>query len=319
MLLYTQKCNIACSHCVYDCSPDKNQKLDFNKTISLVKELHKFKIMQLILAGGEPLLYFDEVLKIISTAKKHKVDSILLTNGFWASSKKKAEETVSKLVSAGLNELVVSNDEFHSRFIPMTYTTNIFDAAKKHHLKASLKIVYSKNNSVFDFLHKNQNYFSKKNKKIALSFQQVLPIGRAAQNIPKENFNACRNTKTFDKKCDFLGNLVINYDGRVFACCNIFPEENPVFCLESNFNSNSLPFELINSYQKSLLVFYLRTKGPYFIQKLAEKHKLNKVNAPERLLKGYVNSCDYCQLNLSQYSQKELNFLLLNEFEKNKK
>jgi MoaA/NifB/PqqE/SkfB family radical SAM enzyme len=316
---YTQKCNIECSHCVNDCGPNKTKKLDFEKILLLLKFLPEFKIDKIGLTGGEPLLYSKEVFEVISTASKHKLKPKLISNGFWGSSRKEAERMVSKLVSCGLKSLNISTDKFHLKFVPMQNIVNIFDAARKQkNLNFCLRICFSKSYSVLDFVAENKEYFSKpgKRKPVVVNSQPIAPFGRAFHNIPKEEY--ITKNRILKTKCPFLRLPAINYDGRFFVCCyNDFKVKNTAFEL-ADFNSVS-PRELIESYQKSLFVFYLRHKGPYFIEKLARKHKLKKVNKTRKLLRKYIGLCDYCVLNLGKYSKKDLNEMLSSEFKKDKR
>ena len=317
-LLYTRKCNLKCAHCISDCSIEQDSKLDCNKVLKFLQKLPKKKIAQIGITGGEPLLYFDEIIKVISTAKKIGTKPKLISNGSWGSTKQKAEQVVSKLSSAGLSGLSISNDEFHLKFVPINYIFNIFEASRKYKLDLTLRISLSKNYSVMDFVANNKDYLAKlksNEKPFNVFSQPLVPIGRASEYVSEENFSASKN---FCKgRCRFLVDPAINHDGKLFVCCNSTTPSNDTFEL-GDLNSDS-PEKLIDAYHKSLLVFYLRRKGPYFLVNLAEKHKLKKVRKTEKKLEGkYVGVCDYCSLNLGQYSGKDLRELLEEEFSRDK-
>ena len=324
LVSYTSKCNLSCEHCIVDCGPERNEKLGFEKVLSFVRDLKNFEVTNVNFTGGECTLFFDELLKIISVGKKQGISSGIITNGFWGYSKKNAERMVSGLAKAGLKELWISVDEFHLKFIPMKSIFNIVDAVqkKKKKIKVYLKFAYSKNSSVLDFVKENSEYFKnlKKmplTKDLFIATQPLIPLGRAFKNVPKQSYLVEHETHAIP--CNFLGNPFLNFDGNAFCCCNASglnnPFQDPFFLGD---NSSSLE-ELVSVYQESLFVFYLRVKGPYFIEMLARKHKLKKVNKVKNLLSKYIGGCDFCVLNLSQYQKAAVDVMLLNEFNKDRK
>lgn len=317
-LIYTQKCNIRCEHCITEAGQDKNGKLDLNKVLSLIHDSVESGINTVGITGGEPLLFFDEMIEIISVAKKHGMESKLVSNGFWGSTKEKAEEMVSILSNAGLNYLNISLDEFHLKFIPEKNILNISDAVKKQkNLALILRICCTKDYSVLDFIKRNKDYLKEINcnKPFLIAFQPLVPVGRALYNLSKKKY--VTKKQICKEKCPFLGKPTVNYDGKVFVCCGCFEAENTSFNV-ADFNSDS-PKKILELYQRDPFIFYQRTKGPYFLVKLAEKRKLKKKYKTKRILDKYVGICDYCMVNLGCYSKKDMNAMLLKEFEKDKK
>ncbi|MFH1663735.1 MAG: radical SAM protein [archaeon] len=321
---YTNKCNIECRHCIVDCGPDKGEKLDFERFLLFVGRFKEFGVKSLEVTGGESFLFFDELVKIFSEAKKLGVSSSLISNGLWGFSEENAERVVSELVGAGLKGLYISSDEFHLEFVPAKSVFNIVDAVmkRKEKVKAVIKFCYSRNYSFFDFLTENAGYFKNLKKKypkknLNVLVQPVIPLGRAIEKVPKENCVAGK--KTTEKLCPMLGSPFINHDGNVFFCCNGSELSNPlegVFFL-GNFYSDSFE-EFVKKYQKNLFAFYVKVKGPAFIEKLVRKHKLKKVNKMKYPLVGYTGICDFCFWNLGQYLKQDLDDMLLEEFSKDK-
>jgi len=321
--VYTNKCNLSCSHCISNCGPHKKGKIDLERVLQIIELLPDFKINRIGITGGESLLFFDEIIKVISTAKKHKIKANLISNGFWASNKENTEKIISELSDAGLTFLNISVDKFHSKFVPVQNAFNVFDVIRKRkQIYGCLRFCSTKDSSLLEFIGQNLDYFkgiNSKERSFLLFSQEVIPMGRAFDNIPKEKYSY--KNHVVKCKCPFLGLPTIEYDGKVLVCCNTFEDndfkEKTAFEL-ADFNSDS-PKTVIKSYRNNLFVFYLRNKGPYFISQLAEKHKLKKVNKPKKLLDGYMGLCDYCLINLSQYSKEEMDNMLLQEFNKDRK
>ncbi len=319
--VYTQKCNIRCAHCIINCSPEAELKLDLNRVLLFLKELPEFKIKEIGITGGESLLFFDEVIEIISAAKNLGIKPKLISNGFWASTPEKTEEILSKLYSAGLRALNISSDHFHSKFIPEQNVLNIMRAVKKKKdLDFSLRTCITNDYSLLDFMADHKDYFDEikeKNlrKNFSFFFQFIVPQGRAFANLSKEKFPVIKEPS--GGACRFLGLFTVNYNSKCFICCNGLNKSDVAFEL-GDFSSDSFE-ELVKAYRKSLFVFYLRVKGPYYVNKLAEKHNLRKVYKTEKLAKGYTGMCNYCVATLAQYAKKDMENMLLQEFEKDRK
>lgn len=72
-----ENCNLDCKYCFVN--KDKNNKFTrFDDLYNLIKRL-EYKNLILTFSGGEPLLYIDEIIKIITKVKPNSVD--ILTNG----------------------------------------------------------------------------------------------------------------------------------------------------------------------------------------------------------------------------------------------
>ncbi len=315
--IYTKKCNIKCDHCINNCGPFETSKVDLNTCLSVLPLLKEEGIKEIGFTGGEPLLYFDEMIALFSAAKKNKVNPKLISNGFWGSSPEKTEKMLSKLVSAGLMCLNISTDNFHVKFIPEKNIINIFDAARKYKkLQIILRVAVSKDYSFLDFLVNNKEYFTKihaDKKPFHVLSQILVPAGRAAKNVSNKTY-FISNKKLLKQKCPFLGKPTINHDGKMFVCCNGFEGSNTAFKF-ADFNTDSHK-KSIEAYRKNIFVFYLRHKGPAFIFDLAKKNKLKKVNKVKKVLQGYASLCDFCVFSLSPYEKKSINKMLLNELNK---
>lgn len=68
-IVSTYKCTAACKNCCFQCSPNKNKRLSFNEMKvfidSCMAEYSK-SLKVLVITGGECMLFFNDVKKIIS-------------------------------------------------------------------------------------------------------------------------------------------------------------------------------------------------------------------------------------------------------------
>lgn len=72
-----EKCNLDCKYCFVN-KNENNKFTRFNDLYDLIKRL-EYKNLILTFSGGEPLLYVDEIIKIVNVIKPNSVD--ILTNG----------------------------------------------------------------------------------------------------------------------------------------------------------------------------------------------------------------------------------------------
>jgi len=311
--VYCAKCNSECRHCVVSSSPRRKEKLDFDRVMDSLKQFPKFGIKSFAIAGGEPFLFLDELVELCSVASKKGVNFRVVTNGFWASSKKKTDEILSSFVSVGLTNLNVSADDFHSEFIPEKNIFNILESASEKGVRVILRGVLRKGDTPLDWTSKYRKYLGKETN-FDFSFQPLMPVGRAAKlkknSFPLIPFNVYSKIKCLAADAD----PTIHFDGTFLPCCIPLGFTNSPFVL-GDFYENSLE-ELVNAYRNSLFVFYLINKGPVALVKLAEKNKLKPVNKINNTVKGCIGICDYCIHALGKFSAEDINLLLEEEFEK---
>ena len=121
-LMLTYKCSAACRFCYYNCTPTKKSPLMPVKTaINTWQQLKDLAgtHAKLHITGGEPFLYYDHLIDILTQAKKLKLGQIdqIETNAYWATDKNIVTEWIKQLDSLGMNILKISCDPFHTEFI----------------------------------------------------------------------------------------------------------------------------------------------------------------------------------------------------------
>lgn len=120
-IMLTYKCSAACEFCYYYCGPEKNGLISTDIAISAWKSLKKlaYGTAKVHLTGGEPFLYYDRLVEILTDAKAEKLIplDLLETNASWANDESQIRERLKQLDSLGLNKLKISFDPFHAEYI----------------------------------------------------------------------------------------------------------------------------------------------------------------------------------------------------------
>ncbi len=134
-LRFTYHCNISCRHCYNDSGPDKREhRLAWPQMASVIEDMGRLGIPELVLTGGEPMLYVPDVTRAIAEARRHDVAAVrVFTNGFWGTSADAAKQMLSRLVAAGFgagpgDELKVSAGIYHQAFLPAAVVPHIATA-----------------------------------------------------------------------------------------------------------------------------------------------------------------------------------------------
>ena len=117
-LLYTFRCNARCRHCGFSCGPERREKMEVGEAMGYLRQAADMKeIKRVTFTGGEPLLFYDEICRLVAFSTKLGLTTRLVTNGFWATSEKIAREKLKRLVDAGLTSINFSADQFHREYV----------------------------------------------------------------------------------------------------------------------------------------------------------------------------------------------------------
>ena len=132
--MLTYKCNNACRHCLYCCSPKSSDNVMSEEMVDrTMSALSKERSLDGIhFGGGESSLFFDRLLYAIRSAVNHNVQiDYLETNGGWCVDDQTALDGFKRLRDAGLPGVLISASLFHLEFTPLNITKTAIRAAHK--------------------------------------------------------------------------------------------------------------------------------------------------------------------------------------------
>lgn len=141
VLVYSNKCNLRCAHCIQDSGPLEEDRLLPWRANRLVKKAAEGGIRKLFISGGEPLLFWDEVLEILRNAAGSGFHTTVVSNASWAVDPRLAWVKAQELKQAGLAELAVSTDVYHMEFVSPAAIRNALRAALKCGLRLKIKLL----------------------------------------------------------------------------------------------------------------------------------------------------------------------------------
>lgn len=300
-LVLTFRCTASCRNCCFGCNPKKTRVMtnaEIKKYISSCVQSFPKSIKVLVITGGECMIYPQKVKLALKLAKKYRLITRIVTNGFWANDFNRAKKILNELKKYQLDEINFSTGDDHSKWIPLKNIRNAAIAAAEigykpiinvetHDLSSPKIIQFFLNDSIFfDFV---------KNKKIILErgawmkFQQECKITHS-NCIPLERYDHCTN----------LFNIIsINPYGEVLACCGLPSEQIPYLRL-GHFDSEPIKDIYFKSFN-DLLKLWLFIDGPAKILKFIHE----KQGESFKYHSGHI--CEFCRTLFS--NPEYLNYL----------
>jgi MoaA/NifB/PqqE/SkfB family radical SAM enzyme len=229
------------------------------------------------ITGGEPFLYYEDLLEIIKTANSYMFNVTCGTNGFWAKTEEIAGQKLDELINAGLNHMSISVDEFHSVYVPIENIRNIVRATKNRRITVGLTCIATQNSMRLKDITKalGEDIVG-----YSIIEAPCLPIGNALDKIDQSEFiyeNDLSSNKCFSENA-----LTIMPDGSAYPCLL-----TPAFYLGS---LNELPIrEIMEKFYQNTYCGILEKYGYEWYVKIIKDN-----NLPISLKDKYVNLCDAC-------------------------
>lgn len=117
----TLACTGHCRHCSEGEHINCRDHLKGETGATAVNEVcSRYRIDSLMIFGGEPLLFADDVCKIFEAATVNKIPKReIITNGFFSKNKDRIAEIAKMLALSGVTYVLLSVDAFHQETIPI--------------------------------------------------------------------------------------------------------------------------------------------------------------------------------------------------------
>lgn len=117
----TMACTGKCKHCSEGNHESCKEHLNGDISSQAILQLCKHqKIDSLMVFGGEPLLYPEDVCKIFKAGMKAMIPQReMITNGYFSKDRKRIDEVATMLADSGVMYIMLSVDAFHQETIPI--------------------------------------------------------------------------------------------------------------------------------------------------------------------------------------------------------
>lgn len=284
-LIITNKCNASCRHCGFDCCPDGEKTMEEKDAIFFIETAYKFSpIRSLCITGGEPFLYYDRVVNIMSCAAKLGLTSEIVTNSFWAYDYKTAVYLLSDLKKLGLCNFVTSFDDYHLEYIDAGNIRNAIKAACDLKLKVTIKTVeYNRCRINADNALLMLGLTKYKN---SISVQSLIPINEGRfkylNGHDKEDFIS--SPYSMSGGCSKIIKFpAINPSGELYPCCGFGGTAR----LAGKYPENDFK-DMLSQMSCNLIFNLLAALGPLDLLRLASDY------FPELSELSFNNPCEIC-------------------------
>jgi organic radical activating enzyme len=307
-LSYTFQCPARCELCCTSSSPDNTEKMDLQtaqKYLLMAKEIAGLK--WLAITGGESLIFFEDICKILTLAKEYGLKTKVVTNAFWAKNEKTTNTSLHRLKKSGLDFLGISTDVYHRSYIPLNYIHNCLKGARELGIAHEIAFVWGEvgreeNELILKSLKLDSEgiFISDKLAVLDTETLSILLGGRPAVILmPSQPFGRGCNHRDHmiwlpaeefkNALCPMIGRILnISPLGDAYWCCCVFGYGKTYNHCYKVGNLNELTLqEIDNQLSKDPVVDFLAFQGPY---ELFRHLKARGVQFPDQ----FSCTCELC-------------------------
>ncbi len=124
---YSTRCTIRCAHCVAAGETPDSQKMELARAKEIIRDLAAAGVTGISFTAGEPFIYFDDLLEMVSLCREKNMYTRIVTNSSWAKTPEKTEHLLTLLKHCGLSQLRLSYSRWHQENVPRR---NVLNAAR---------------------------------------------------------------------------------------------------------------------------------------------------------------------------------------------
>jgi organic radical activating enzyme len=245
---YSTRCNIRCTHCVAAGDVPDNKKMELAKAKTIIRELGLAGVTGISFTAGEPFIYYDDLLELVSLCRDLNIYTRIVTNSYWAKTPEAAEQRLGPLKECGLSQLRLSYSRWHQQHVPRGNILNAFQVCRKKGVDCFVSFVT-------DFSEEDDGYeqFLRDNK-LKYFPEPVIYAGRA------DSFGRKKIFTDYQQNCCAM-NPYLAPDLNMYACCDAgshFTTTN--FFLLGNLKNHTIE-QLFNKSETHPLYNCIRSMG----------------------------------------------------------
>jgi hypothetical protein len=283
VLIPSDHCNISCRHCAPECGPAVRQPWDVPLLERCITEAARIPNLRKTIhfAGGEPFLYFPQMLELAQHGHRHRFSSSIVTNGFWGVNKIRAASMIAKLVEHGLRRVELSVDHFHLEFLPVRTIRQSLEVLRQAGVFICMRVVTTRKHQVDETL---RQFTPGDLDGVEVNASGLIPAGRAIREVDSGEYYS--SPEGGSGCCSDFLNLTIRPDGNVGPCC-AGAESTPSLSLG---NVHSLPLDrIVQDAERNWFLKQVVEEGPssFF-------HALRAAGLDHKIRTQYTSICQAC-------------------------
>lgn len=245
---YSTKCNIRCEHCVASDGSIPQGKMILERAMAIIEQMALCHVTGISFTAGEPLIFFEDMNRLVRQCHEKGIYSRVVTNCFWAKTSEHADDTVSALSQSGLSQLRLSFSRWHQKHIRRENVVTAARSCQKHGLDYFVSFVSDfsrQDDSLEQFLRDNRLKFFP---------EPIIYLGRAQGFTPERIL-----TDYYPNTCPM--NPYLSPELNVFACCDGGSRfDKTDFLFLGNLKDHGIE-ELFKRKENNVLFHLIRTMG----------------------------------------------------------
>lgn len=283
-LCYTRTCPLNCADCIIESSPKVQGKMEKTVARGYLEALRKYS-PEVCFTGGEPMLYFNEVVELTAEATEMGLRPTMVTGAGWVSLDKPyiARERIERLADAGMKKICVSWDQYHEQFSPREKAQLVVDLVTESGMECAVRGVIP---STCDWRTQAAPW---EGKPVDYEPVKLIKLG-AAKALPSDQFYWEEQMPR--GVCSIVLTPVVEPDGMVYACCGpgrYALKPSPLIL----GNANEEPLDAIfERAVRNPVLEALELIGPYGMIQLLKDHPATKQHFYQR--PRYTGICELC-------------------------
>jgi Radical SAM superfamily/4Fe-4S single cluster domain len=214
--IYNQPCPLKCNFCCHTHEVVGREQFDSLQLVPILIEFSKHtSVTRFAYSGGDPFLYVDEILQIMSLARAEGVRQPfhMVTSAFWASDPSYATDILTRLKSVGMDALDISYDAEHARFVPVDHIYRAVELCLHNDIRVEVfGTFWHQGETVRDLLPALPE-------QVPAYSNLVMPVGAARAHFSGARYSlptsvkmSCGKPRVYD--------VAIYPNGDVFPCCS---------------------------------------------------------------------------------------------------
>lgn len=236
-ILVTNKCNFKCEHCFWG-KPEKEESIKAGLLEYVICKCFENNISHICFSGGEPVLYLDNIVEVMRTYRNKFSKISICTNGYWGDN----DIVINKFKIAGINNIELSYDTYHSKFIDFEIIKNIIMQAKKNDVTVKCVVAVANNKEMVHVQSKLTKHIDSK----YITYQYIGRYGNGKSIVIDNNISG--NTVC----AQFMRQICVDFNGLLYYCCGPYI----AYGTDTNFCVGKFNQEKIDELKKNKELFY---------------------------------------------------------------
>jgi organic radical activating enzyme len=266
-VLPTYTCTACCRDCGTLSGPRERTNLSLDSILSAIDQAAQYDFANVVFTGGEPTLRWSDLLTSIVHATSLGLPTRIVTNAYWAVSRRRADGYLQALQKAGLTEINFSTGDEHARFVPVERVVNAIVAALELEMRVDVMIELRAERRVTQqVLAEHPRILAldpETTEKLSFSESPWMPLDPFAAEKYPVGTTCNRDNVGIMKGCDsILQAYAVGADGRIGCCCGLGSRLIPEMYVGCVDQRPDFLWRAVEEAENDFLKVWLRYKGP---------------------------------------------------------